>query len=184
MRPFRRPLDWPKQPLPVGFDYLDPLTSPRSAMLGMPPVANGDLSHVEEVNRGLVPKDFFRGNLFAVSPEKAPDLIHNGASRCASLGLWAPFLRGDEDIVLTGMDSAIPKLYFKLPAEVPVFTLNAGNIHYDDVPGRMQLVLIDVRARVLNQVWVAKVRLPQTFFPGMEKELIPVIKTKIRKVGL
>lgn len=178
------PLSWPKQPIPVGFDYLDPLSFPRSAMLGMPPAANVDLCKVEEVNKDLVPKDFFRGNLFAVSPEKASDLLHPGASRCASLGLWMPFLRGDEDIVLTGMDSAIPKLHFRLPAEVPVFTLNAGNIHYDDVPGRMQLVLIDIRARILSQIWAAKVKLPQTFLPGMEKELMSIVKTKIRKVGL
>src|SRR6185437_7014878 len=75
--------DWPRMPVPAGFDFLDLFTFPRTAMSGAPPMYSGSLETVSEVGMNQVPRDYFRGNIFETPREKIPDLIHPDVGRCA-----------------------------------------------------------------------------------------------------
>ena len=82
------------------------------------------LDHPEVVRR-LIPADYCRGNIMAASSSQIPNLLHPDASRCASLGLRMPFMRGGEVIILHGMDAAYPALRCALPREQPVFSIHS-----------------------------------------------------------
>ncbi|MBZ5592581.1 MAG: DUF2169 domain-containing protein [Acidobacteriia bacterium] len=175
------PFDWDKQPIPAGFDYLDPLSFPRSAMLAIPPPSSREISAAREVSGGLVPPDFFRGNLFSHPPEKLPDLIHPDVSRCASLGLRLPFLRGDEQVVLSGIDPAIPDYVVPLPGETPVFRFHTPDVSFADVVPQLHLVFIDPIRKLLTLTWAARVPLSRPLRPGDEKELATAAQFQMRR---
>ena len=76
----------------------------------------------------------------------------------ASLGLTFPLLRGDETIVLHGMDHAQPALALQLPAERPRFAIAGLEAKPVTPPAELHLVLIDVDARRLTLVWAGRHR--------------------------
>jgi hypothetical protein len=152
------PLDWNKQPLPIGFGYLDPSSFPRCSMFGLPPATMTKQEPVVEVARGLIPADFCRGNIFTSKPEDLPRLIHPSAGRCASLGLWLPFLNGDETVVLEGMDPAHPRFVIELPGERPEFSVPGLAPHPVEIRGELYLVCIDLFSRLLTLVWAGRTR--------------------------
>jgi hypothetical protein len=148
-------------------------------MLGMPPACNLSLNSAPEVTSGLIPSDFCKGNAFAGSPDNIPNLIHPAGSRCASLGLWMPFLRGDEDIVLTGMDPDFPVLPVQLPGERPEFATNGPGLHLDP---QLHLVLIDVRNRLMSLIWTGSTPSSHRLLPGQDQELASTLRIQMRKV--
>ena len=154
------PMRWQPQPIPAGVGYLDPFSFPRSALMGMslepPPTADG----IREVAMGLVPGMPTRGILTA-TPEQMGDVVHPAASRCASLGLWLPFLHGDESVVIHGMDAGHPALPCPLPDERPMFHLGIPVEPEALTPPQVYLVRIDVDRRQLVQVWVQRFRHPR-----------------------
>jgi len=152
------PLDWNKQPLPIGFGYLDPSSFPRCSMFGLPPATTTKQEPVVEVARGLIPADFCRGNIFTCKPEDLPRLIHPSAGRCASLGLWLPFLNSDETVVLEGMDPAHPRFVMELPGERPEFSVPGLAPHPVEIRGELYLVCIDLFSRLLTLVWAGRTR--------------------------
>lgn len=157
-------LDWLKQPVPIGFDFLEPLTFPRSAMIGLAPPSNHDLTKAPEVELGLVPTDYFRGRLWNVPAHRVPELVHPASTRCASLGLTLPYLQGDETVELRGMDARAPQLRIGLPGEVPVVTVPNANGSETEMRGTMVQVTIDVDERVIELIWVAN-RIIDSFLP-------------------
>lgn len=175
------PLDWNKQPLPIGFGYLDVASFPRCSMVGLPPATTDKKEPVMEVARGLIPADFCRGNLFTCKPEDLPKLIHPSAGRCASLGLWLPFLRGNETIFLDGMDPEHPRFAVAPPGETPVFTIPGLASHPVEVAGQLYLICIDMYARLLILVWAGRVQSPHLMSPGSLKELQSAVKVSMRK---
>lgn len=156
------PLNWPKQPLPIGFDYLDPSAFPRCAMFGLPPATIENPGPFAEVEKGYVPKDFSRGNIFTCRQEDVPQLIHPDAGRCASLGLRLPFLKNHESIRLHGMDLAHPDLEVILPSEYPVFSISGSGRDVVDMRGRIYLARINIDDRLLTLVWAARIKSPDS----------------------
>lgn len=155
------PLDWNKQPLPVGFDYLDPSAFPRSSMLALPPPVTATTETFEEVERGLIPPDFSRGNILTAKPEDLPGILHPWAGRSASLGLWLPFLRGNEALGLVGMDPAHPQLVAQLPGERPSFQVPGMLAQGTLVEPELHAIRMDVPEGLATLVWVGLAPLRQ-----------------------
>ena len=152
------PLQWQGMPLPIGFDYLDPMTFPRMGMFGCPPPGYQPGQRTREVELGLAPEDMCRGNIAVATPEQLPGLIHPRCCAVASLGLTFPILRGDETITLHGMDHAQPALALQLPGERPRFAIAGLEAKPVTPPAELSLVLIDVDARRLTLVWAGRHR--------------------------
>lgn len=175
------PMHWSHQPIPVGFDYLDPLSFPRSAMLGIPPASFDKWESVAEVARGLIPDNFCRGNVFSTKPDQFVHVLHPSASRCASLGLWLPFLNGDEEVVLSGMDESLPQLRTHLPKERPDFTLPGSARSAPSMKLELHLVALNVPKRLLEMIWVGRIAQAQPLAPEQERELETAIQVRIKK---
>lgn len=174
-------LDWLSQPVPIGFDFLDPLTFPRSAMIGLAPPSNHDLTKAPEVELGLVPTDYFRGRVWNEPAHRVPELVHPASTRCASLGLTLPFLQGDETVELRGMDARAPQLRFRLPGEVPIVTVPDPGGSVTEMRGTTVQVTIGVDERVVELIWVAN-RLIDSFLS--EADLVALEEgTRARMVG-
>lgn len=175
------PLDWNKQPLPIGFDYLEPAAFPRCSMVGLPPATIEDPGPIQEVERGYVPADFSRGNIFTCSRENLPELIHPEAGRCASMGLWLSFLKGQESILLSGMDPRHPELQVKLPGETPLFSVPGLQRRPVDLVGQLYLVHIDTYDCLLTLVWTARTKSPGTLQPPRLMEIENDLELNVRK---
>jgi hypothetical protein len=159
-------LKWERQPVPIGFDYLDPMTFPRMGMFACPPVGYQPGARCREVDTGLVPADFCRGNITSALPAQLPTLMHPYAGHCASLGLTFPFLTGDETLALHGMDALRPTLTLTLPGERPTMTvagLEAKPVRLEAAP---YLLRVEVEARQLSLVWAARYRLRVPMVPS------------------
>jgi hypothetical protein len=176
-----KPLLWPQQPLPAGFDYMDVAMFPRSAMMGLPPMAEGSLDDIAEVRRGQVPAGYCRGNAMHVEREEIPGLIHPELGRCAPIGLRLPFLRGNEPITLYGMDAAAPELILQLPGLRPVFRLPAPGKEVELEPQLFQ-VFMDVDKQVLCLLWGARAPWKKPLKPGESQEIAAAIK--VRQISL
>ncbi len=178
----RHPFEWLNQPVPVGFDFLDPSSFPRSAMLGMPHYCFQSLEQAREVSLGLIPEDFARGNFFDTPPSKYEGLVHPAGSRCASLGLWLPFLRGNENIILSGMDPDYHEFVIKLPNERPVFLIDSPEFGSQEIGSEMNLITIRLEEKTMEIVWNGRTPLERPLFPGRHKELIELTKTTMVEV--
>lgn len=175
-------MDWPKQPLPVGFDYLDPLAFPRSAMLGFQPGFRQSADALTEISRGLVPADICRGHIMTSRPEDYGKLVHPDAGRVASLGLRMPFLKGNEEILLSGMDPAVPEFRVVLPGERPEFTITDAPGGSATVPGSLLLVFIDFHQKILNLIWGARLPLEHGLRRGQDKEIQETTSVQMRNL--
>lgn len=156
------PMTWNKQPLPVGFDYMDLITFPRVAMLGLPPGHEGTGEPFREVARGLVPRDFSRGSWVSAQPTQVPNLLHPDLGRCASLGLQLPFLEGRETVVLSGMDPEHPAFEVVLPGERPVFEIPALRSEPMEIDSELYQITIDLDQRTLGMIWCGRAPLKQS----------------------
>jgi hypothetical protein len=160
------PTEWTRQPLPIGFDYLDPMTFPRLGMFACPPLGYQPGAPVREVELGLVPPDFCRGNIAVAAPAELPTLIHPHAGQCASLGLTFPFLRGDEFIALHGMDHGAAILEVQLPGERPRFSIAGVEARTVSPAAELYLASVAVDARRLTLVWAGRHRLSRALAPA------------------
>lgn len=164
-------LKWERQPIPAGFDYLDPMTFPRMGMFACPPMGYQPGARCREAEAGLVPADFCRGNISSAQPSQLPTLLHPWAGHCASLGLNFPYLKGDETLALHGMDPARPSFTLVLPGERPSMTvegLEARPVQLESVPF---LLRVEVDARRLCMVWAARYRLRVPLPPSRLPEI-------------
>ena len=175
-------LDWPDQPLPAGFDFLDPLSFPRSAMLGMPQPTRHDLNQVREVTTGLIPTDYCKGNAASKPLSDIPGMIHDMASRCASLGLWFPFLRGKEEILLAGMDPEHPEFQLRLPEEKPIFTLNGSVQDLSEIEGRLYLIHVNMADQRLYLIWTGHRKLKRPLLAGEAGELEASVRVSMERI--
>ena len=175
------PFDWDKQPIPIGFDYLDPLSFPRTAMLGFPPPSTKEISAAREAASGMVSPDFYRGSIFTTPPEKLSEIVHANSSRCASLGLQLPFLHGDEQMMLSGMDAAIPDFVFQLPGEVPAFGLQSPDSSFSQIVPELHTVFVDVARRILTLTWAGRMQIAKQLQPGMDQALTSAAQVRMRR---
>jgi len=178
----RNPLYWALQPIPGGFDYVFPATFPRSAMIGLPPASGVSFETFPEVAQGLLPADFCRGNAVTAAAGDFPNLLHPLATRCAPHGLQLPFLQGNEEFLLEGMDPDHPKLPLALPRSRPTFLIPFPGHGSMDVPGTLLLVSIDAEEGLLRMIWSARVSLPSPLPAERSAELEESIQ--IRMQGL
>ena len=175
------PLTWNKQPLPVGFDYLDAASFPRSAMMGLPPPMAKQQEPVVEVGRQLIPEDYCLGNVFSTPASELPNVIHPLVGRCASLDLWLPFLRGNEEVLLSGMNRHIPEYLVRLPGEIPVFTINSLNYNSTKTDADLLLVSINLHLEVLTMIWSVRTPLKTSLTLAQLYELLPEIKVDMMR---
>ena len=177
------PLNWTVQPLPAAFDYMDPFTFPRSAMLGFPPPSAKPLNEdLLEVRAGLIPADFCRGSLLAHRPQDMAACLHLWGSRCAPPGLCLPFLNGDESLLLSGMDPGVPELKIPLPRQRPEVTLPGWLGSGPTLHGQLHLVFVDVDARLLSLIWSARTPLRRTIMPGQMPDITAAYHLRMRGV--
>jgi hypothetical protein len=168
---------WITLPVPAGFDYMDALMYPRCAMMGLPPVSEGNVQEIGEVKRGQVPPDFCRGNAFYAEREKVPDLIHPDLSRCAPIGLRLPFLQGNETVLLQGMLPSADEAAALLPGERPSFLMRVGANVIEMHPQLFQLFL-DVDKRKMCLIWCARTPWSKPLKPGEDRELLAGVKVR------
>lgn len=164
-------LKWQGQPIPAGFDFLDPMTFPRMGMLACPPMGYQPGERSREVDAGLVPADFCRGNITTALPEQLPTLLHPFAGHCASLGLTFPYLTGDETLALGGMDAARPSFTLTLPGERPTMTVQGLEAKPVTLAAMPFLLLVEVDFRRLYMVWAARARLRIPMPPSRLQEV-------------
>lgn len=176
------PLDWGKQPIPIGFDYLEPSAFPRTALLGIPQATRIPMSEMPEVERGVLPADYSRGTIFEGDPEEIPDRLHPHGSRCASIGLWLPHLLGDETVGIQGMDESRPRLRCSLPGERPRFTGSWPGGSGREILGDLLLVAISVDDRKMSLVWSARDSLDRPLRPGEAEEVQEELDVRMREV--
>jgi hypothetical protein len=176
------PLYWALQPIPGGFDYVFPTHFPRSAMIGLPPASAIPFPQVPEVARGLLPADFCLGNAMAPGRQNPEELIHPLASRCAPHGLQFPFLLGNEEILLEGMDPDQPELHLPLPGERPILAIPFPGHGAMDVPGRLLLVSVNTEERLLRLIWAARVSLRSPLTDERRLELEESIQIRMQEV--
>ncbi|MFH1764447.1 MAG: DUF2169 domain-containing protein [Gemmatimonadota bacterium] len=174
------PLRWMEMPVPAGFDYMDVGLFPRTAMMGLPPMAEGNMDQIPEVLSGQVPAGFCRGNMMYAEREEIPGLIHPELARCAPIGLRLPFLRGDERITLYGMDPAEPVMGVHLPGIRPVFHLPQWGPSGRDQELDSQLyhTFVDVDERLLSLVWSARIPWLKPLKPGEDQEIASRIRVR------
>ena len=175
-----QPLQWLTRPVPAGLDFMDPRMFPRTAMLGLPPPGwvMGQ-SDCPEVNWGMVPADFSRGNLLLAEDAHVELAVHPDAVRSAPMGLRFASLGGREPISLLGLRADRPRWDFALPGERPVF----------DVPGLGRLhssllqVFIDVEARQLELLWAACWPAGRELQPGEDQQVLRSVRTQAEVVS-
>lgn len=170
------PLAWARQPRPANLGVVDLASFPRSAMVALPPPTTDPPLPYPEVERGLLPADFCRGNLFTTPPEKFPGLIHPWAGRCTAPEMWLPFLDGSEWIALEGMDPRHPRCTFRLPGERPYFQVHGLESRPTELEAELYLVDIDVPTRTVVLVWVGRQPLSTPLLP----ERLAAIEADVR----
>ena len=167
--------NWHRQPVPAGFDFLEPAAFPRTAMMGMPPTVF-DYDGAAEVKRGQVPRGYCRGNIALTPPEEAEKLVNLDAARNAAIGLRFGFFRPGETVVLTGMRRDRPEWAVRIPARPPEFTLKYEN-QVLNLRGELHQVLIDVDARRMELIWVG--RRPVRRAPRVDEFLALAQRTEV-----
>ena len=178
----KNPMYWALQPIPGGFDHVFPTNFPRSAMIGLPPASALSFETFREVTRGLLPADFCRGNAVSATAEGFPNLLHPLATRCAPHGLQFPFLQGNEEILLEGMDPDYPKLPLVLPRIRPTFVIPFPGRGSRDVPGMLLLVSIDVEVGLLRMIWSARISLASPLPAERSAELEETIQIRMQEL--
>jgi hypothetical protein len=103
---------WPGQPLPAAPAWVAHAWFPRAAFLGFVPSRELLQGPLAEIALGVLPPDIL---------DLAPGQLRfdQGFSCGAPAGLQLPYLRGDEEIVLTHLSERAPVLRVKLPGERP-----------------------------------------------------------------
>jgi hypothetical protein len=151
-------------------------------MIGLPPATGVEFRAFPEVTRGLLPADFCRGNAVAATAETYSGLLHPLASRCAPHGLQFPFLLGNEEVLLEGMDPDYPKLPLRLPRIRPTFVIPISGRGPIDVPGTILMISIDSEEGLLRMIWSARVSLPSPLPDERSAELADTIQIRIQEV--
>ena len=155
---------WVQQPLPIGFGPVDPCWFPRIAMLGNCPVYQPEDSRFPEIERGLLPKDFIRPNVLELPTSRFAEALHPLASQAASLGLWVPYLRGNEPVTLQNIHPERPDFAFRLPGERPRLKVRfRGQDH--EPPAELYTLILEPEEGLVSLVWGGGVPLDRPSHP-------------------
>lgn len=177
------PAHWQKQPIPIGFDYLDPYTFPINAMMGVPPPAFDPTGPQPEVKRNLLPADFFRGSIAHTTGPDIASVLHPMLGRQASLGLWFGHLRGSETLELLGVDPAYPVFRVVLPNEYPV-VLPLKGLQLPEVKSiQLTKIHLDSENRKLIQIWSVRYKMQTAPHPDWLKALPENVQVHYKRIS-
>lgn len=157
-------MKWVHQPVPFGFDFVDPQSFTQIAMLGLCPLHAPLEGPYPEVRLGLIKEDFVTKHLADLPPSKYETSVHRDASRAASLGLRFDYLQGSEPLELHNIDPARPLVAIRLPGETPELRVVVRGKEYEMQVGLYQ-VLIRAEERCLALQWTGSVPLKRKLVP-------------------
>lgn len=177
------PAHWQKQPIPVGFDYLDPYTFPINAMMGIAPPGFDPNGPQPEVKRNILPADFYRGNVALATDADIANILHPMLGRQASLGLWFGPLRGSETVELLGVDPAHPVFRVVLPNEYPVVLPLKGLTLPEVKSIQLTKIHLDSENRKLIQTWSVRYPMPVAPHPDFLKSLPESIQVHFKRIS-
>ncbi|MHC4399534.1 MAG: DUF2169 family type VI secretion system accessory protein [Planctomycetota bacterium] len=156
---------WPRMPLPQAFDWVHYGWFPRLTFLGVLPEFDPLDQPPAEVTRGFAPPDLME---IREPWEKFSPRCTNGAS----IGLQLPYLRGDEEFVLTNISPKLPKRVFRLPSERPRIWTDGRNGKLNSTDPVIHTVLIQPDEDRLSIVWRGSAPALRPYFPE-ELETMP-----------
>jgi hypothetical protein len=166
----RDPKAWYRQPLPWCFDWLHLMTFPRFVFFqsGVDAWFPGPQdSGMPEVRRGLCPANYRDAMAARREPQPHPRLYQE-----ASLGLIVKDLRGNEPVVLKGMNPAEPAIRFDLPAPLRSLEFEIEGKR-EAAKARLHSVVCRPAEQIVTMLYAGECRLPRPFVPGIHKH-IPV----------
>jgi hypothetical protein len=159
----RKPRAWIDAPLPGNLGWVQSSWYPRLfRYLG--PILAHDSPH-----RPPREQSFEDGTDLVASPRDGQALP--AAIQGAVPGLACERLRGDELVILKGLDPEAEELRFTLPGEAPHFKIRPPGIHHEFEPSAvLQSVRIDTSGRQVSLTWCGAVRLLTPMPPEQVEE--------------
>lgn len=142
--------EWPRAPIPAGFDYLGQENFPRSAFMGL--CAEHDVAALdfEEVESGYLPGSLTSGTLV----EKLGNPHSLRFFRGASPWLQLPEFTGGEVIHLTHMHPTRPRLSIPVPREAPEMFLEVFGTSRVELTPKPRRIVIEPDKERMTVVWV------------------------------
>ena len=137
---------WPGQPLPAAPGWVSYAWFPRIAYLGFVPAREHLDRPLPEIALGALPP----GILDVAPGQQQLDL---GVCNGAPAGLQLPYLRGDEEIVLTHLSRQAPTLRLKLPGDRPKIWTDGRKGKRGETEPVMHTLLIEPDEERLSIVW-------------------------------
>ena len=159
------PEGWLMMPLPQATDWVSYAWFPRTAYIGILPIFDRPSAPIAEVERGFAPGDILDEN--STQP-KFDFRLTNGAS----LGMQLPYLKGDEECLLTNMNPRQPRFRFQLPGERPRIWTDGRKGTFKETQPVVHTVVIDADASYLSIVWCGSAPALRPYLPA-ELEKMP-----------
>lgn len=159
------PARWTAMPIPQSLTWMAYGWFPRVAYFGLVPDHAEMEKAVAEVERGWAPENVMEDRPFA---EKLSFRAANGAS----LGLQLPYLRGDEECVLTNIHPKHREFRFRLPGEAPRIWTDGRNGKLNETTPVIHTVLIEAEESRVSILWRGSAPALRPYFPK-ELEKMP-----------
>ncbi len=140
------PEGWLMMPLPQATDWMNYEWFPRSAYIGILPIFERPAKPVVEVERGFSPADI-------LDEEGAQPKFDFRLTNGASLGLQLPYLKGDEECLLTNMRATQAHFRFRLPNERPQLWTDGRKGRFKETEPVIHTVVIEPDESRLSIVW-------------------------------
>jgi hypothetical protein len=156
---------WPLQPLPAGFDWMDPGWFPRIAYVGLVPPHDPPERPLAETARGFAPAGLLDAKPVA---EKVDFRAANGAS----LGLQLPALRGDEECILLNLHRDAPRLAFRLPGRRPKIWTDGRDGKFNKAEVVLHTLLVEPDESRVSLLWRGSAPARRPYLPP-ELEKMP-----------
>ena len=132
-------------PLPQATDWLNYAWFPRIAYTGILPIFDDPSKPIGEVERGYAPSDI----LESTGQPQFDFRLMNGAS----LGLQLPYLKGDEECLLTNMHAKRQQFDFQLPGERPKIWTDGRKGTFKETEPVVYSVVIEADEARVSIVW-------------------------------
>jgi hypothetical protein len=149
---------WPAQPLPAAPGWISYGWFPRIAYLGFVPAREHLDRPLPEIALGALPA----GILDVTPGQQQMDL---GVCNGAPAGLQLPYLRGDEEIVLTHLSREAPTWRLKLPGDRPKIWTDGRKGKRGETEPVMHTLLIEPDETRLSIVWRGSCAALRPYFP-------------------
>lgn len=156
---------WAEMPIPHSFGWVSPGWFPRLGFCGVIPQHDPLTAPLAEAARGWVPPDF-------MTPGPITKKISPRLANGAALGLQLPYLRGDEECVLTNIHPKHSTFRFRLPGERPKIWTDGRNGKFNETQPVIHTVLLEPEEDRLSIVWRGSAPALRPYLP-QELEKMP-----------